>query len=261
MWGSVLGLALLMALDPIRLGWTLLVISRPRPMQNLLAYWIGGLAVALLALLVPMMVLHHTQMFASLAHYLSTSPTVRHIQLGMGVLTLSIAALMIVRLLARQRQPAHLVTPGGNTSPLLLDSNTPTASPPLLGLAQDSATEGRSAIRRLVGWALNAWENGSLWVAFVIGFACMPPPDDVLVVLAITVTSGAGIGTQIGAAIAFAVGMLAVVEIMLVSYLAMPTKTQAMLQVLHGWALVHRWHVLIAMFAVVGVLLVASGVR
>ena len=37
MWGSVGVLALLAALDPVRLGLTLLVISRPRPVQNLLA--------------------------------------------------------------------------------------------------------------------------------------------------------------------------------------------------------------------------------
>ncbi|GBE68199.1 hypothetical protein MFM001_46610 [Mycobacterium sp. MFM001] len=261
MWGSVLGLALLIALDPIRLGWTLLVISRPRPMQNLVAYWIGGLAVVLLVLLVPMTVLHHTRMFASLAHYLATSPIVSHIQLGMGVLALSIAALMTVCLLARQRQPAHLPTPGGNTSTLVLDRNTPTVNPPLLGRGQDAATEGGSAIRRLVGRARDAWENGSLWVAFVIGFACTPPPDNVLAVLTITVTSGGAIGTQISAAIAFAVGMHAITEIMLVSYLVMPTKTQAVLELLHGWALARRRQLLVAMFAVVGVILVVSGMR
>jgi hypothetical protein len=42
MWGSVLVLALLAALNPVRLGLALLVISRPRPVQNLLAYWVGG---------------------------------------------------------------------------------------------------------------------------------------------------------------------------------------------------------------------------
>ena len=41
-WGSVLVLALLAAVDPVRLGLTLLLISRPRPVQNLLAYGVGS---------------------------------------------------------------------------------------------------------------------------------------------------------------------------------------------------------------------------
>jgi hypothetical protein len=229
-------------------------------MQNLLAYGAGTLTVVLLALLVPMMVLHGTPMFASFGHDLATSSTVRHIQIGMGLLVLSIAALMTVRSLTRPRQRAHLPTPSGNTSTQALDSNPPTAISRLLGREQDAPREGGSAMRRLLDRAKNAWENGSLWVAFVIGFLCTPPPDVVLLVLAITVTSGAAIATQVSVAIAFAAVLLMVVEIILVSYLATPAKTLAVLQLLHSWAQAHRRQVLVAMFAVVGITLVANGI-
>jgi hypothetical protein len=255
MWGSVLVLALLMGLSPVRLGLVLLVISRQRPVQNLLAYWVGGLMVGVSYMLVPLMVLHVTPWFRSFAHDLSTpatgaSSTVRHIQIGMGVFVLLVAALMTVRFSARQR--AHLPTPGGNTSTLAPISR-------LLSRAQDAPTEGRSAIRRLLDRARNAWENGSLWVAVVIGVFSGPLPEEVLIVLAIIVASGAAIGTQVSAVIAFVVGMLAVVEIILVSYLATPAKTQAIVQLVHDWALAHRRQVLVAMCAVVGVALVANG--
>jgi hypothetical protein len=226
-------------------------------MQNLLAYWVGGLTVGVTYLLVPLMVLHFTPWFTSFAHDLATpatgvSSTVRHIQIGMGLLGLSIAALMTVRFSARQR--AHLPTPGANTSTLV-----PTAISRLLGRAQDAQAEGGSAIRRLLGRAHNAWENGSLWVAFVIGVVVGPAPEEALLILAIVVASGAAIGTQVSAAIAFVVGMLAVVEIILVSYLATPAKTQAIVQLLHDWARAHRRQLLVAIFAVVGVALVANG--
>ena len=65
MWISVLGLSFVMAVHPLRLGVTLLVISRPRAVQNLLAYWVGGLAVGFPALLVPLLVLHGTSLFRS----------------------------------------------------------------------------------------------------------------------------------------------------------------------------------------------------
>jgi Sap, sulfolipid-1-addressing protein len=268
MWSSVLGLALLAALHPMRLAIILLMISRPRPVQNLLAYWVGSLIVGVPALLVPLMVLHFTPMFRSFAQDLATpatgtSSTVRHIQIGMGVLALSIAALMTVRFSARPR--AHLPTPGGNTSTLVLDSNTPTAISRLPGRAQDAPTEGGSAIRRLLGRANDAWkslwvawENGSLWVALVLGLI-MVPGDGILFVLAILVGSGAAIGTQVSAAIAFVVGWLAVVEIILVTYLATPAKTQAALRLLHDFAQAHRRKTLVATLAVVGVLGVARG--
>lgn len=73
--------------------------------------------------------------------------------------------------------------------------------------------------------------------------------------------SGASTGTQVSAAIAFVVGMLAVVEITLAGYLVTPAKTQAFVQLLHDWARAHRRKVLVAMFAVVGVALVAQGMR
>jgi Sap, sulfolipid-1-addressing protein len=100
-----------------------------------------------------------------------------------------------------------------------IDLRSPTVISRLLGRAQDAATEGGSAIRRLLGRAHNAWESGSLWVALVIGMGFgRPAPDVALFVLAIIVASGAAIGTQVSAAIAFVVGVLAVVEITLVSY-------------------------------------------
>jgi hypothetical protein len=257
MWSSVLVLALLAGLSPVRLGLILLVISRPRPVQNLLALWGGALTASVVNLLIPLAVLQATPMFRSFVQDLGKGSSARHIQIGMGVLALSIAALMIVRFSVRQ--PANLSTPGGNASTLVPGSLTPPAISRLMVRAKDAPTEGRPAIRRLLGRAHNAWENGSLWVAFVIGMGIGPAAEDVIVLLAIVVASGAAVGTQVGAAIAFVVGMLAIVEIILVSYLATPVKTQAGLRLLHDWARAHRRKILVVVFAVGGVSLVANG--
>ncbi len=261
MWGSVGVLALLAALDPVRLGLTLLVISRPRPVQNLLAFGVGSLAGCIHTLVVPLTLLHVTPMFTAVAQGLAhpaTSPTVRHVQIGMGVLALSISALIAMRALARR--PAQPPTPVGNTSTLVRDSDTAAAMSRLLGGTQDAAAQGGSAIRRLLGRAHTAWESGSLWVAFVLGVAMGGPPLDGLpFLLAIIAGSGAAVGTQVIAATVFVAGTLAVVEIVLVSYLTTPAKTQAVLRQLHEWALAHRLQVLVAIFAVVGVSLVARG--
>ncbi|HZU46620.1 MAG TPA: GAP family protein [Mycobacterium sp.] len=264
MWSSLLALTVLAALNPVRLGVTILVISRPRPVKNLFAYWVGCLIPSVPYMLVPLMVLHITPMFKSFTHDLASpttvvGSTVRHIQIGMGALALTMAALMVVRFLARPREP--LPRSGGNTSTVVQDSNTPTAISRLLGRARDSPTEEASVIRRLVRRVHKAWEKGSLWLAFVIGIGFGPPaPEEVVYVLAIVVASGAGAATQVSAALVFVIGMLAAVEITLVSYLLTPAKTQAIVQRLHDWARAHRRKILVAMCIVAGVSLMANGI-
>ncbi|HEY6646169.1 MAG TPA: GAP family protein, partial [Mycobacterium sp.] len=81
----------------------------------------------------------------------------------------------------------------------------------------------------------------------------------VLLVDTIIVGSGAAIGTQVIAVIAFVFAMLAVFEIVLISYLVAPARTQAILRPVHDWALVHRQHVLIALFVLVGIWQVITG--
>ncbi|MGB6764662.1 GAP family protein [Mycobacterium sp.] len=89
--------------------------------------------------------------------------------------------------------------------------------------------ERGSAIRRLLRRVRNAWENGSVWVAFVIGLAMGPQLQGIVFVLAIIMASGTAFGIQISAAIVFVFAILAVEEIILVSNLATPAKTQAFL--------------------------------
>ncbi|MDT5111484.1 MAG: hypothetical protein QOE20_3374, partial [Mycobacterium sp.] len=117
-------------------------------------------------------------------------------------------------------------------------------------------------IQRLLHRCHDAWENGALWVALVFGMAYLPPPPLVFLVDTIVVGSGTAIGTQVVAVIAFIFVMLAVFEIVLFSYLVAPASTQAVLRPVHEWALVHRQHVLIVLFAGVGVwsLLIGVGI-
>ncbi|MGH3552189.1 MAG: GAP family protein, partial [Mycobacterium sp.] len=156
--------------------------------------------------------------------------------------------------IGRHRLPRH-----HNASTLVPDSDTPPVISRLLGRGQDVPAEGGSAIRRLLGRAHDAGESGSLWVSWVIGLAMAPALDGVLLIVAIVVASGAAVGVQISAVIVFILGMFAVEEIMLASYLVTPAKTQAVVRLLHDWARAHRRKVLVAIFAVVGVSLVAYG--
>jgi hypothetical protein len=268
MWGSLLALGLLLSLHPLRLGVTLLVISRSRPMQNLLAYWLGSLSVCLLFLVVPLFLLHYIpalSRFTTVADP-ATNPTARHIGLGLGVLSLIAAGVMVVRSKSRRRgrvsEPhgRHSAASSHQPATQVLDAEEPNPIARLLAPGQDDETEGQSRGRRLIARIRNAWESGALWVSFVIGLAVGPSIDGVLVVLAIIVASASEVGPQIAAAATFTFAMLAVEETILISNVAAPTRTQAILRRLHDWAQTHRRKVLMAIFTVVGISLVVQGI-
>ena len=259
MWGSVLGLGILAALNPVRLGLALLMISRPRPAPNLLAYWIGGLTVCIPELLVPLLLLSFTPLFGSLGRGSGTpaaSSTLPRIQIGLGVLGLTIAAVMAVRFSTRQRADARASENGDST--LASAGDTPIALPRFLRQAQDISSEDPSRLRRLLHRGHRAWEQGSLWIAWVIGVAAVPV-DGVFFILAIIVTSRGAIATQVGASIAFILLMYSVVEMILVGYVAAPARTHALLRRLHDW--VHAYHrqILVTVFTVVGISQLAQG--
>ena len=101
-----------------------------------------------------------------------------------------------------------------------------------------------------------------LVVAWVVGFVLGGPgaPELLIGYSLSSWPREPPIGTQVSAVIAFVIGMLAVVEIVLISHLAAPTKTQPLLQLLHNWTLAHRRKIVVAMCAVGGVWLLTGGI-
>lgn len=253
-WGSLLGMAILMAFNPALLALILLVISRPRPVQNLLVCWIGCLTTNIPALVVPVVLLHRAPMFSPQAP--AASAAARHIQLGMGVLVLLVALLIAVRFWVRRRAPVPAAV--GNTSGSGLESEGPgQISSPFAGVGD--VTDGKSAIRRLFGRLQKAWDSGALWVALVCGMGFLPGFPLVFFVATTVASSGATTGTQIIAVIMFVVAMFAVFEVAVVSHLIAPVRTQAVLQPVHDWALANRRQVMIGIFVMIGLLQVVRG--
>nr|WP_083654157.1 GAP family protein [Mycobacterium sp. GA-1841] len=252
-------MAIMFAVNPVLLAVIVLMISRPRPVQNLAAYWLGSLIVSLAGLLIPLMVLHIAPAFRSFSENLTTSgknPTAQLVQFGMGVAMLAVAGVVSVRAVReRSRQPV----PAGRTADGTQEAAAPAQMMSPFGTSPDTAPADGSPFRRLVGRLQGAWEGGALWVAFAFGLAGLPPPMLVLFVLTPIATSGYPVGVQILAVILFVIGMFAVVEVTLVSYFLAPARTVAVLRPLHDWALAHRRHMLIAIFSVAGVVQVING--
>lgn len=237
MWGIVLWMGIVAAPDPIRLGIAILLISRPRPLLNLFAFWLGGMATGLVSGLVALLLLRDS--LPGLVHrFTSTfaSFTGGHTQVVIGVLFLTIATVSAVRF-ARQQV---LVSDGGPPA------RVPQSGPP-------------SAFSQLWTRARDTLENGNPWVAFVVGLSQATPAVQYLPAITAILASGAAISTQLSAVVAFTIATFVLVEIPLVSYLVAPAKTEAVTLQVHDWMRTHRRRIFVVSAGVSGVVLLARG--
>jgi hypothetical protein len=243
MWGVVLLMAVGAALDPVRLGIALLMISRPRPVLNLLVYWLGGMATGVALAPVVLLLLRYAAPRVTIVMQDVGSTALsafQQAQVPIAVLALLIAALLAARFPSRQE--ARVPTPGGDSSALALQPNTS-------GLLSRLSTRLEGAVG-----------GGNLWVAFVAGLGSAVPPIEYNLVLVAILGSGAAFGTQVCAAVAFAIVAFALVEIPLITYLVAPAKTQSVMLQLHSWVRANRPRTLALILAVGGVVTLATKV-
>lgn len=276
MWSSLLGTSLLIALNPVLLGIILLVLARPRPVQNLLVYWLGALLVNLPLFLTPLALLHLVPGFASFAddfaEPVGTSSAIRPGALVTALVLFFVAGFMIVRSRTKRPLPSRVGDSGqelggGHTAQrdgaqLRTEAESPstcdTKSRPL-ERAKDAAIHAGIAVQQMHARLTGAWENGSLWVALIFGMLYLPSLTLVLLVDTAIATSGAGVGEQVAAAIMFVLGFLAILEITLLSYVIAPARTEAVLQPVHEWARIHTRKIMIAFFTLAGLWQLARG--
>jgi Sap, sulfolipid-1-addressing protein len=235
MCSTVFVLSLLVALDPVRIGIVALVISRPRPMRNLVAFWLGGMVAGVGVALVVLLFLREftLPLMHEVVSAMST-PIVAQTQVVIGMLVASSAVLIW----ERQREPVPAT--GGEAAVAVLRSNRSTGSGML--------------------WIRGQLEGGSTIVAFVAGLALATPPVEYLAAMIAILASGAPAAEQVGAALMFTIVAFTVAEVPLVSYLATPAKTLAVVQRLNDW-MNERRHVLPAVVVgACGVLLVVTGI-
>lgn len=234
MWSAVLAVSVVVAMDPVRIGITALLISRPQPMRNLFAFWLGGMAAGIAVASVVLLWLREWAVGAMRAvETAASNPIVGQIQVLLGVL----AVLIAVRVLARKRTPVP--TARGASIEVL---------PP--GTAADTS---RPSIRSRL-------ESGSMTAVFVAGLALATPPVEYLAVLITILASSATTAVQLGAALTFTLTAFTVVEVPLISYLASPARTLAVVQRVHEWISARRNSLPAVVIGGVGALLVVTGI-
>lgn len=222
MWIALLVMAAATSVEPVRIGLTLLMLNRPRPVLQLMAFLGGGFAMGTTGGLVVLFVFRT-------ALIESSGLTLPRVQVVIGGLALLTAAVLAVRALTSRSddpRPARAASGPGRFS---------------------------ARARRLLS-------GRSLWVAGTAGFGIALPSLDYLAALAIIVASGAAASTQVAALLTFNVLAFALVEIPLLAFLVAPEATRELMAALNTWVRQRHPGQVAALLAAVGGVLCTAGV-
>lgn len=263
MWITILGFAIIVALNPVSLALILLLLSRSRPLESLFAYWAGAMVTNVTTTLIPLMMLHWIPAFGNFTQKLNpaTNSTGGYVQLVLGVLVLVIAALIVMQAWAQRRKDYVTVADGPPNTIREVGREEPAGLAASVPLIEGLAAKGGDRIRRVVDRIYAVWESDALWVAFVLGLVTFLGPVEILYIDTAIVASGNSILEQIAVGIVFVLGAFAIFEIALIGYLLAPEKAQAVVRPIHDWARAYRRQIVVAMLLVVGVAQVVIGLR
>ncbi|MGD1240111.1 GAP family protein [Mycobacterium seoulense] len=214
MWITVLVLAGSVIFEPIRLGLVILLLSRRRPLLQLLVFLCGGFALGVGAGLVVLFVLRAAPVVGELS--------VSEVQIGSGLVALLIALALATSVSLRKRaRPvpagAALAGGGGDGGVLLLERTAP------------------SGRQRLADRARTFLRGDSLSVAAVSGMGASLPSANYMGSMAAILASHAAPVAQVQALVAFNLVAFTVAEIPLIGYLTAPQKTRAFMAALQTW--------------------------
>lgn len=219
MWIALLVMAALTSVEPVRIGLTLLMLNRPRPVLQLTAFLCGGFLMGMTGGLVALFAVRPTTVAAS-------GLTLPKVQIGIGSLALLTAAVLALR---------------AATSPAC-PSTTPAPGPRAVAAHASRLLKGRS-----------------LWVAATAGLGIALPSLDYLGALAVIVASGAAVPTQIAALVTFNVVAFALVEIPLLAALIAPDTARAGMARLNTWVRRRRPIQVAALLGTLGAVLITAG--
>ncbi len=227
MWIPILVMALAVSLEPFRIGMTVLMLNRRRPMLQLFAFLCGGFAMGITVGVVVIFVLQR-RLVAS-AHL--TLPTVQVLIGGLAVLAAAVLAIRVAVDHFRRGRPA----PG-------------------------DAVKRATRVEKLQMWLRQLLTGRQLWVAALAGLGIALPSVDYLAALAVILASGAAAEKQVGALLLYNVVAFALVEVSLLAYLLAPGTTRRSLTALNTWVGSRRRLEVVGLLLVVGIVLLAAGI-
>ena len=240
MWSTALLMGMLAGFDPVRVGLVVFMLSRPRPLPLLVAFFIGGFGINLIVGAVVLFVLQD-------AGGATRGSAAGHIEIAIGLFALLVGAAVVSGLPAQLHRWVRTKR-RADTEPRELRTGPP-------GLEQ---VPGFTKLPTAVQAAL---QNGSVWVAWVLGLCQGMPTAFYLAAIAAMLGSRAGVGSQIAALLLFNVLGFVMAEIPIVSLRAWPEATRARVDQFYGWITSHHRLGVGTVAGVVGSFFVILGVN
>ncbi len=202
MWTVVLVLAIAMNFEATRPTLAPLMLSRPRPIVQLLALFVGSFAMGLISGVLVVFVFHQTPLG-------SDQSNGAKVQIALGLLTAVIAAVMTINV-PRHWMRRHRAAAGAETG----------ARP------MDRMHERARAVLR---------KGNSPWLSFALGLGIGLPSVDFLAVLVVIASGGAAAPEQFGALLMFLVIGNACLVVPLLTYLIAPVPTSRWIDRFQTW--------------------------
>lgn len=228
MWTTVLVLAIAVNLEPTRIGLLPLLLSRPKPLLQLLAYLAGSMSVSLGFGLLVLFVFQRNP-------FGDSSSNGGRAQILVGVIAVTIAAAMAVRWLSK-RDSAKLEprTQAEPEQPRRVEKFT-------------------SAVRKTLGRSRSPWLSG------LVGIGVGLPSVDYLAVLLVIGTSGKAPPEQAAALVTVIVLSSLIILAPLIGYLIAPAKTLDLIERFGAWTRSRSSLEYAALLAFIGIVLIGIG--
>ena len=218
---DVFVLAVVASLDAGLLAAAGVLLGRPRPAQQLLAYLIGGMGLSIVFGLLIVLALHGSKLLRA-----PSSSTVGVIEVVAGGL------LIVVAVAVRSGRALHWH--------------------PRKTSRGDTERPQQSLYDRAVG-------RDSVWIAWAAGAVYSVPGAYYLAGLALLAKLGQPAATNVLAILGFNLIMFALIELPLLGFVLAPDRTRSLTERLNGWMTDHRRSLIVVVAGAGGTYLVISG--
>ena len=214
-------IAVVAALDAGLLAAAVVMLGRPRPARQLLAYLIGGMTFSIIVGLLIVFALRGSSVLRG-----PDKSTRAVIEVAAGALLIVIAAAVV----SGRRVQWH----------------------PRRSRKRDAEHPRQSLPERALG-------HDSLWIAWAAGAAYSWPGAEYLAGLALLAKLNASPAANVGAILGFNVVMFALIELPLLGLALLPDRTQALTEKLNTWMTSHRRTLIVIVAGAGGAYLLLSG--
>jgi hypothetical protein len=239
-WSTVLLMAVIESIDPVRFGLTTYLLSRPRPVRLLIGFFIGGFTSNVVVGLLFLFVFRHVDLGADSW----VSPKV---EIAIGVVLILAGALVYSGLPARLVQHVKGRRAGAEEEISIEDG------PPEL-----DAVPG---IGKLPAPIMRVLRADTAAVALGLGLASGWPTPYYFAGIASILLAGPAAGTQVAAIVVFCLVAFSMAAAAIACFLLAPEATRDTVDRAYNWTRAHHRLVLAVVLAVVGLYFVVAGVR